>query len=58
MYNLRPVAGFWCSGGVRPAGEGVNPTLAALTLTLVARSADSNINQVWEKMVIIEKNRA
>ena len=40
----RPVAGFWCSGGVRPPGEGVNPTLA--TLTLAARGARSNIKLV------------
>ena len=44
--------------GVRPAGEGVNSTLAALTLILAARGAGSNIKLVWEKMVIIENDRA
>ena len=42
LHIPRPVSGFWCSGGVRPAGEGMNPTLAA-------KDAGSNIKLQWGK---------
>ena len=58
QFFTRPVAELWCSGGVRLAGEEVNPTLAALTLTLDDRGAGSNINRCDEKMVIIKNDRA
>ncbi len=44
--------------GVRLAGEEVNPTLAALTLTLDDRGAGSNINRCDDKIVIIKNDRA